>query len=180
METILCCYRNHVLPWKLYVTMKSLCYYGNHVLPWKPCFRNFPLKFYLPQDMNEETLSKIRVVARNVAYALQISGPFNLQIIAKDNNLKVIECNVRVSRSFPFVSKTLGLDFVALAARVILDLPCCPIQPDPMSTCPSIGMKVLPWWCLKLLQPLALLVFFYFYELMKETVHTKKIYDIYP
>ena len=53
-------------------------------------------------------------------------GPFNLQLIAKDNQLKVIECNLRVSRSFPFVSKTLDYDFVALATRVIVGEPVKP------------------------------------------------------
>ena len=92
--------------------------------------------------MNEETLTKIRKVCRAVGHALQVSGPFNLQIIAKENNLQVIECNVRVSRSFPFVSKTLGVDFVALATRVILGLTCDPVTPDPMSDSSRIGMKV--------------------------------------
>jgi len=69
--------------------------------------------------MNAETLSKIRKVCRAVGHALQVSGPFNLQIIAKENKLKVIECNVRVSRSFPFVSKTLGVDFVALVSLIL-------------------------------------------------------------
>ena len=92
--------------------------------------------------MNEETLTKIRKVCRAVGHALQVSGPFNLQIIAKENNLQVIECNVRVSRSFPFVSKTLGVDFVALATRVILGLTCEPVTPDPMSDSSRIGMKV--------------------------------------
>ena len=92
--------------------------------------------------MNSETLIKVRKVCRSVGHALQVSGPFNLQIIAKENNLKVIECNVRVSRSFPFVSKTLGVDFVALATRVLLGLPCEPVSPDPMENSPRIGMKV--------------------------------------
>ena len=95
-----------------------------------------------PQDMNEETLLKIRKVCRAVGHALQVSGPFNLQIIAKENNLKVIECNVRVSRSFPFVSKTLEVDFVALATKVILGLPCEPVTPDPMTDSRRIGLKV--------------------------------------
>ncbi|CAF4391211.1 unnamed protein product, partial [Adineta steineri] len=63
-----------------------------------------------PQDLNEHTIEQIRRICFSVAKALQISGPFNLQLIAKDNELKVIECNVRVSRSFPFISKTFDHD----------------------------------------------------------------------
>uniref|UniRef100_A0A182P0V3 ATP-grasp domain-containing protein n=1 Tax=Anopheles epiroticus TaxID=199890 RepID=A0A182P0V3_9DIPT len=73
-----------------------------------------------PQDINRETLARIKEIARDIADLLDVSGPFNMQLIAKNNELKVIECNVRVSRSFPFVSKTLDFDFVALATRVIV------------------------------------------------------------
>uniref|UniRef100_A0A182VV76 CAD protein n=1 Tax=Anopheles minimus TaxID=112268 RepID=A0A182VV76_9DIPT len=73
-----------------------------------------------PQDINRETLERIKEIARDIADLLDVSGPFNMQLIAKNNELKVIECNVRVSRSFPFVSKTLDFDFVALATRVIV------------------------------------------------------------
>ncbi|KAI5721517.1 hypothetical protein M8J77_021715 [Diaphorina citri] len=73
-----------------------------------------------PQGINSVTLDKIRRIAARVALELGVTGPFNMQLIAKDNELKVIECNVRVSRSFPFVSKTLDLDFVAMATRVIV------------------------------------------------------------
>ncbi|XP_065831143.1 multifunctional protein CAD-like isoform X2 [Oscarella lobularis] len=73
-----------------------------------------------PQDLNEETLTKIRNIVVAIARALLVSGPFNIQLIAKDNNLKVIECNLRVSRSFPFVSKTLNKDMIAMATRVIV------------------------------------------------------------
>ena len=59
---------------------------------------------------------------------LFIIGPFNIQLIAKDNQLKVIECNLRVSRSFPFVSKTLDTDFVALATKVIIGQPVKPVN----------------------------------------------------
>jgi len=58
-------------------------------------------------------------IAGKVAKALQINGPFNIQFIAKDDKLKVIECNVRVSRSFPFVSKTMDLDLIKIATRVM-------------------------------------------------------------
>ncbi|ELT96818.1 hypothetical protein CAPTEDRAFT_177358 [Capitella teleta] len=72
-----------------------------------------------PQDLNEETLEKIKFICCAIARELEVSGPMNMQVIAKDNQLKVIECNLRVSRSFPFVSKTLGHDFVAMATQVL-------------------------------------------------------------
>lgn len=75
-----------------------------------------------PQDINSETLEQIKKIARDVASLLDVTGPFNMQLIAKNNELKVIECNVRVSRSFPFVSKSLNYDFVAMATRVIVGI----------------------------------------------------------
>ena len=69
------------------------------------------------RDINDETLEKIKEITRKIGRALGVSGPFNMQLIAKDNELKVIECNLRVSRSFPFVSKTLDFDFIAMATR---------------------------------------------------------------
>ena len=73
-----------------------------------------------PQDLNPTTLAKIKEITAKIGKALNICGPFNMQLIAKDNELKVIECNLRVSRSFPFVSKTLGFDFAACATKVIV------------------------------------------------------------
>ncbi|XP_013011347.2 multifunctional protein CAD isoform X1 [Cavia porcellus] len=73
-----------------------------------------------PQDITAKTLERIKAIVHAVGQELQVTGPFNLQLIAKDDQLKVIECNVRVSRSFPFVSKTLGVDLVALATRIIM------------------------------------------------------------
>ncbi|KAM6965094.1 multifunctional protein CAD [Aplochiton taeniatus] len=73
-----------------------------------------------PQDINQTTMEKIKMIVHAIGLELQVTGPFNLQLIAKDDQLKVIECNVRVSRSFPFVSKTLGVDLVALATHVIM------------------------------------------------------------
>ncbi|CAH8486396.1 unnamed protein product [Dicrocoelium dendriticum] len=73
-----------------------------------------------PQDLNEETLDRIKHLVHTLADELQVSGPFNLQLLAKDNHLQIIEANLRVSRSFPFVSKTLKYDFVAAATRCIL------------------------------------------------------------
>ena len=81
-----------------------------------------------PQDLNEETLMKIRMICETIGKALEVNGPYNLQLIAKDNELRVIECNLRISRSFPFQSKTLGVDLVALATRVIMGIPEEPID----------------------------------------------------
>ena len=69
------------------------------------------------------------------------TGPYNIQLIAKDNKLKVIECNLRVSRSFPFVSKTLDVDFVALATKAILGLPVAPVTVD-FRVLERVGVKV--------------------------------------
>ncbi|MDR2086210.1 MAG: carbamoyl-phosphate synthase (glutamine-hydrolyzing) large subunit [Dysgonamonadaceae bacterium] len=73
-----------------------------------------------PQRLYVETFRRIKRIARQIAEALQISGPFNIQFLAKDNDIKVIECNLRASRSFPFVSKVLKLNFIELATRVML------------------------------------------------------------
>ncbi|GHU69585.1 hypothetical protein FACS189413_08720 [Bacteroidia bacterium] len=73
-----------------------------------------------PQRLYVETVRKIKRVARAIAQALEITGPFNIQFLAKDNDIKVIECNLRASRSFPFVSKVLKLNFIELATRVML------------------------------------------------------------
>ncbi|XP_043188105.1 CAD protein-like [Amphibalanus amphitrite] len=81
-----------------------------------------------PQDLNAATLSSIREIFSSIARELEVTGPFNMQLIAKDNLLKVIECNVRVSRSFPFVSKTLDHDFIAMATRVMVGAPVEPVD----------------------------------------------------
>ena len=72
------------------------------------------------QKLYVETIRRIKRVARSVAKELRISGPFNMQFLAKDNDIKVIECNLRASRSFPFVSKVLKVNFIDLATRVML------------------------------------------------------------
>jgi carbamoyl-phosphate synthase large subunit len=74
-----------------------------------------------PQRTYLETIRRIKNIARQIAAALEINGPFNIQFIAKDNNVKVIECNLRASRSFPFVSKVLKLNFIDLATRLIMN-----------------------------------------------------------
>ncbi|CAL4059135.1 unnamed protein product, partial [Meganyctiphanes norvegica] len=81
-----------------------------------------------PQDLNNETLAKISSICASIARALEVNGPFNMQLIAKDNHLKVIETNLRVSRSFPFVSKTLDYDFVAAATKVIVGEKVTPVH----------------------------------------------------
>ncbi|XP_058063650.1 CAD protein [Anopheles bellator] len=93
-----------------------------------------------PQDINPETLGRIKEIARDIAALLDVTGPFNMQLIAKDNELKVIECNVRVSRSFPFVSKTLDYDFVGIATRVIVGQQVDPV--DVLHGCGRVGVKV--------------------------------------
>ncbi|XP_054910376.1 CAD protein isoform X2 [Poeciliopsis prolifica] len=80
-----------------------------------------------PQDLNQKTIERIMMIVHAIGQELQVTGPFNLQLIAKDDLLKVIECNVRVSRSFPFVSKTLGVDLVALATQVIMGVEVEPV-----------------------------------------------------
>lgn len=76
-----------------------------------------------PQKLYVETVRRIKRISREIAKALNISGPFNIQYLAKDNDIKVIECNLRASRSFPFVSKVLKINFIELAAKVMLGLP---------------------------------------------------------
>ncbi|XP_060824118.1 CAD protein [Bombus pascuorum] len=93
-----------------------------------------------PQDINAETLTKIKMMSKAIAASLGVTGPFNMQLIAKDNELKVIECNVRVSRSFPFVSKTLDHNFVAMATRLIVGEPVDPV--DVLAGCGKVGVKV--------------------------------------
>ncbi len=67
-----------------------------------------------------ETTRRIKKIAKEVAKALQITGPFNMQLIAKDNDIKVIECNLRASRSFPFVSKVLKINFIDIATKLMM------------------------------------------------------------
>ena len=76
-----------------------------------------------PQKLYVETVRRIKRISREIAKALNISGPFNIQYLARDNDIKVIECNLRASRSFPFVSKVLKINFIELATKVMLGLP---------------------------------------------------------
>ena len=76
-----------------------------------------------PQRMYLETIRRVRLISKEIAEALNISGPFNIQFIAKNNEVKVIECNLRASRSFPFVSKVTKKNFVELATKVMMHVP---------------------------------------------------------
>ncbi|OAD07237.1 hypothetical protein MUCCIDRAFT_152256 [Mucor lusitanicus CBS 277.49] len=94
-----------------------------------------------PQDLDPETVRKIEAATAKIGRALNITGPFNIQFIAKDNEIKVIECNVRAARSFPFVSKVLGVDLVEMATIAMLGLP---VEPYPKVNIPKdyVGIKV--------------------------------------
>ena len=76
-----------------------------------------------PQKLYVETVRRIKRISRQIAKELHISGPFNIQFLARENDIKVIECNLRASRSFPFVSKVLKINLIELATRVMLGLP---------------------------------------------------------
>ncbi|KAK9467797.1 hypothetical protein V1512DRAFT_246548 [Lipomyces arxii] len=96
-----------------------------------------------PQDLDPETVRRIEVATAKIGNALNVTGPFNIQFIAKDNEIKVIECNVRASRSFPFVSKALGVDLIELATRAIVGFPV-KSYPSPIEPIPSdqVAVKV--------------------------------------
>ncbi len=76
-----------------------------------------------PQKLYVETVRRIKRISREIARELNISGPFNIQFLARDNDIKVIECNLRASRSFPFVSKVLKINLIELATQVMLGIP---------------------------------------------------------
>jgi carbamoyl-phosphate synthase large subunit len=81
-----------------------------------------------PQKLYFETVRRIKRITRKIAGELNISGPFNIQFLAKDNDIKVIECNLRASRSMPFVSKVLKANLIETATRIMLDLPVQPLD----------------------------------------------------
>ena len=81
-----------------------------------------------PQKLYVETVRRIKKISKQIAKELEISGPFNIQFLARENDIKVIECNLRASRSFPFVSKVLKLNLIELATKVMLGLK--PAKPD--------------------------------------------------
>ena len=76
-----------------------------------------------PQKLYVETVRRIKRVSRKIAAALHINGPFNIQYMARENDILVIECNLRSSRSFPFVSKVLKINFIELATKIMLGVP---------------------------------------------------------
>ncbi|KAI8342161.1 hypothetical protein BC941DRAFT_415556 [Chlamydoabsidia padenii] len=94
-----------------------------------------------PQDLDPETIRKIEVATAKIGRALNVTGPFNIQFIAKNNEIKVIECNVRAARSFPFVSKVLGVDLIEMATLAMLGLP---VEAYPKVSIPKdyVGVKV--------------------------------------
>ena len=83
-----------------------------------------------PQDLEPETIARIEEATRKIGNALNVTGPYNIQFIAKDNEIKVIECNVRASRSFPFVSKVMGVDLIEMATNVMMGKPITPYPPS--------------------------------------------------
>ena len=94
-----------------------------------------------PQDLDPETVRRIEDATRKIGDALNVTGPFNIQFIAKDNEIKVIECNVRASRSFPFVSKVMGVDMIEMATKAIMGVP---LNAYPPTDIPQdyVGVKV--------------------------------------
>jgi len=76
-----------------------------------------------PQKLYVETVKRIKKISRQIAKELHISGPFNIQYLARENDIKVIECNLRASRSFPFVSKVLKINLIEIATKIMLGIP---------------------------------------------------------
>ncbi len=76
-----------------------------------------------PQKLYVETMRRIKRISKEIAKELNISGPFNIQYLARENDIKVIECNLRASRSFPFVSKVIKINFIELATKIMLGIP---------------------------------------------------------
>ncbi|KAK7507745.1 hypothetical protein BaRGS_00000710 [Batillaria attramentaria] len=97
------------------------------------------------QTITEEALNTIKEATRKIASKFEITGPFNIQFLVKDSDVRVIELNLRASRSCPFVSKTIGTDFIAMATRVMLDLPVntdkLPTLSNPRNPTNYVGIK---------------------------------------
>jgi carbamoyl-phosphate synthase/aspartate carbamoyltransferase len=94
-----------------------------------------------PQDLDPETVKKIEVATEKICDALNVTGPFNIQFIAKNNEIKVIECNLRAARSFPFVSKVTGVDLIEMATKAMLGFPFDP-YPKSAENTNIVGVKV--------------------------------------
>ena len=95
-----------------------------------------------PQDLEPETIAKIEEATRKIGNALNVTGPFNIQFIAKNNEIKVIECNLRASRSFPFCSKVIGVDLIEMATKAMMGLPFEPYPPTKIPTSGYVCVKV--------------------------------------
>lgn len=115
-----------------------------------------------PPCINNETMVKIKQIVSAIGSALNVNGPFNLQLIAKNNDLKVIECNLRVSRSFPFVSKTLDHDFIQVATQVAMGF--SPPVVDVTMGVGRIGVKVPQFSFSRLTGRLEGLLIYYFVD----------------
>ncbi|TVY19993.1 Protein pyrABCN [Lachnellula arida] len=94
-----------------------------------------------PQDLEATTIKRIEEATRKIGDALNVTGPYNIQFIAKDNDIKVIECNVRASRSFPFVSKVMGVDLIEMATKAIMGVPFLEYPPIHLAE-NTVGVKV--------------------------------------
>ncbi|KIP04431.1 hypothetical protein PHLGIDRAFT_109615 [Phlebiopsis gigantea 11061_1 CR5-6] len=94
-----------------------------------------------PQDLDPETVRQIEEATAKIGNALNVTGPFNIQFIAKNNEIKVIECNLRAARSFPFVSKVTGIDAIEMATKTMLGMPV-EAYPDPGLPSDYVGVKV--------------------------------------
>mgnify|MGYP001582857742 CR=1 FL=1 len=94
-----------------------------------------------PQKTYIETIRQIKIIAKKLAKRLEITGPFNIQFIAKDNEVKVIECNLRASRSFPFVSKVTGTNFIEIATQAMMGKPVKNNFANPLDL-DHVGVKV--------------------------------------
>jgi carbamoyl-phosphate synthase / aspartate carbamoyltransferase len=94
-----------------------------------------------PQDLDPQTVRQIEDATAKIGHALNVTGPFNIQFIAKNNEIKVIECNLRAARSFPFVSKVTGVDAIEMATKVMLGIS---VDPYPEMNLPPnyVGVKV--------------------------------------
>ncbi|KAI4874575.1 hypothetical protein NFI96_016354, partial [Prochilodus magdalenae] len=97
------------------------------------------------QTISQGALEKVKTATRKIAKAFEISGPFNTQFLVKGNDVMVIECNLRASRSFPFVSKTIGVDFINVATRVMVGEPVnesqLPTLENPIIPVDYVGIK---------------------------------------
>ena len=93
-----------------------------------------------PQNLYLETVRRVRKIAQKLAKKLNISGPFNIQFLARENEIKVIECNLRASRSFPFVSKVLGQNFIEIATRIWAGERLLPQEKNPLEI-QAVGVK---------------------------------------